>query len=128
MMAPLGLGAEIAVPTGEICQGISEFIGNGLEEMNERYINAWTGYKEENDVIDLCGELIDPSQYKLFCDVHCLEDAVLKGNSAILRSMKTQELHMIKTMNSMTKFYTNEVFDKLKETQEQINHNGVEMT
>eukprot|EP00747_Dinoflagellata_sp_TGD_P161131 gnl/TRDRNA2_/TRDRNA2_178053_c0_seq1.p1 gnl/TRDRNA2_/TRDRNA2_178053_c0~~gnl/TRDRNA2_/TRDRNA2_178053_c0_seq1.p1 ORF type:complete len:818 (-),score=159.38 gnl/TRDRNA2_/TRDRNA2_178053_c0_seq1:161-2467(-) len=128
MLAPLGLGAETAVKTGEICQGIAEGLGSAAEEVNERFYAAWSGYKEENDIIDLCGELIEPSQYKTFCDLHCMEDAILKGNSAILKSMKTQELHMIKTINAMTRFYTNEVFDKLKETQEQINHNGVETT
>ncbi|CAE7915546.1 unnamed protein product, partial [Symbiodinium necroappetens] len=61
--------------------------------------------------------------WKTFCDMHCIEDAVLKGNSAILKSMKTQETHVVTTLHDMLKWYTTELFDKLKETQEQSSHN-----
>ena len=51
---------------------------------------------------------------------------MLKGNAAVLRSMKTQETHVISTLHDMLKWYTTELFDKLKETQDQSAQNTKE--
>ncbi|OLP82038.1 hypothetical protein AK812_SmicGene37351 [Symbiodinium microadriaticum] len=61
---------------------------------------------------------------KTFCDMHCIEDAVLKGNSAILKSLKTQA-QRIDFYNGLA-WYTTELFDKLKETQDQSSQNFLE--
>jgi hypothetical protein len=93
-------------------------------------MTAREAWKEENDGYDadVCGDKLGGQMYKVMCDLHCVEDAVVKGNHAILKSMKTIEKHLVSTIKKMMGFYTNEMFEKIKETQTQINANDEGMS
>merc|ERR1719469_1021104 len=128
VLAPLGAGAEVGMDWGAVCANVATVIHSTLTFVNEQYTTARQLWKEENDAADSCGDLVEGQMYKVFCDMHCIEDAVVKGNSAVLRSLKTMEGHVLNNVHDMLKFYTTEVFDKVKETQAQINHNDGQLS
>ncbi|CAE7189833.1 unnamed protein product, partial [Symbiodinium pilosum] len=126
LAAPLGLGVDFSTRFGDICSLIVEFLSETTSFGFSQYWNAQQRYYGENEAYDTCSDYTDGQMFKTFCDMHCIEDAVLKGNSAILKSLKTQETHVVTTVHDMLKWYTSELFDKLKETQDQSSHNFLE--
>ncbi|CAE7804106.1 unnamed protein product [Symbiodinium necroappetens] len=120
------MGVGFLARFGDICSSVVEGISEGINFGFNSYWTAWQGYYGENEALDGCADYTDGAMYKAFCDLHCIEDEVLKGNAAVLRSMKTQETHVISTLHDMLKWYTTELFDKLKETQDQSTHNTKE--
>lgn len=126
--APLGVGAEYETDWALICEKITNNVHAVITDVNGRYVTAREQWKLENDAMDDCSKFTAAQMYKVFCDLHCLEDEVLKGNSAILRSLKGLETHVVKTVSDMLQHYTSEIFEKLVETQTQINHNDGEMS
>jgi len=126
LAAPLGLGVDFSTRFGDICSLIVEFLSETTSFGFSQYWNAQQRYYGENEAYDTCSDYTDGQMFKTFCDMHCIEDAVLKGNSAILKSLKTQETHVVTTLHDMLKWYTTELFDKLKETQDQSSQNFLE--
>eukprot|EP00930_Biecheleria_cincta_P021688 TRINITY_DN15999_c0_g1_i1.p1 TRINITY_DN15999_c0_g1~~TRINITY_DN15999_c0_g1_i1.p1 ORF type:complete len:3926 (-),score=687.33 TRINITY_DN15999_c0_g1_i1:334-12111(-) len=131
VMAPLGGGASTSWNLGTVCRSIADAAVQGIQTYKNQYTLARESWKMENDMADNCDpepsmDPIDKVQghlYKVFCDLHCIEDAVVNGNHAILKSMHTLSKHLLSTVQQMMHFYTNEIFEKIKETQTQINHN-----
>lgn len=126
VMAPLGGGASIDINTPKICEEAlktAHRAGNAFEDIWLVERTEWNRKNAQRD--DKCGDIGDMPghMYKVYCDMHCLEDAVLKGNSAILRTMKSLESHIVTTLHDIIKHYTTETFEKIKETQSQITHN-----
>ncbi|CAE7788801.1 unnamed protein product, partial [Symbiodinium sp. KB8] len=126
LAAPLGLGVDFSTRFGDICSLIVEFLSETTSFGFSQYWSAQQRYYGENEAYDTCSDYTDGQMFKTFCDMHCIEDAVLKGNSAILKSLKTQETHVVTTLHDMLKWYTTELFDKLKETQDQSSQNFLE--
>eukprot|EP00930_Biecheleria_cincta_P044075 TRINITY_DN3023_c0_g1_i3.p1 TRINITY_DN3023_c0_g1~~TRINITY_DN3023_c0_g1_i3.p1 ORF type:complete len:2356 (-),score=402.05 TRINITY_DN3023_c0_g1_i3:282-7013(-) len=129
VMAPLGGGIQITIPTPEICKSVLESAHSAAHSFEDKWLferHEWNRLHSMRE--DQCTNSDVPGHmYKIYCDMHCLEDAVLKGNSAILRSMKSLETHIITTLHDIVKHYTSETFDKIKETQTQITHNDKQM-
>ncbi|CAE7246473.1 unnamed protein product [Symbiodinium necroappetens] len=120
------MGVGFLARFGDICSSVVDGISEGINFGFNSYWVAWQGYYGENEAMDSCADYTDGAMYKAFCDLHCIEDEVLKGNAAVLRSMKTQETHVISTLHDMLKWYTTELFDKLKEAQDQSAQNTKE--
>eukprot|EP00928_Gymnodinium_smaydae_P098516 TRINITY_DN9178_c0_g1_i3.p1 TRINITY_DN9178_c0_g1~~TRINITY_DN9178_c0_g1_i3.p1 ORF type:complete len:2883 (+),score=310.67 TRINITY_DN9178_c0_g1_i3:773-8650(+) len=125
--APMGIGPTVEVDWGRICADVSYVVHDFKRMKNERWVNARTSWKSQNDAVDQCSDFVEGQMYKLFCDLHCIEDAVFKGNSAVLQSLKTLESHIVKTMGSMMKHYSKELYEKVAETQTQIDSNDQEV-
>jgi len=84
-VAPLGIG--ITVNMQDICGGIKDFAAGMLENsFGMREANFMMGMETE-DWGD-CNPL-QTNFARLFCDVHCVRDAVVRGDRSILRNMKT---------------------------------------
>merc|ERR1719343_468173 len=118
----MGFGMDMNWDVGDTCASVADTIHEGVSFANDRVATAWGAWKDENDAADSCGDFVEGQMYKVFCDMHCIEDAVMKGNSAVLKSMKTLETHILATVKDMLEFHTTEIFDKLKETQALVSH------
>merc|ERR1719343_922358 len=118
----MGFGMDMNWDVGDTCASVADTIHEGVSFANDRVATAWGAWKDENDAADSCGDFVEGQMYKVFCDMHCIEDAVMKGNSAVLKSMKTLETHIIATVKDMLEFHTTQIFDKLRETQALVTH------
>merc|ERR1719412_2111726 len=85
---------------------------------------AWIA---SNNKLDSCEDIKEGQLYKVFCDLHCLEDAVLNGNHAILKSLHSLRDDLLQQLNKYMFDYTQRIFNKVKETQNLINHNDREL-
>lgn len=133
VLAPLGGGMETGVDFAEVCGDIADSTQSYADLFNEKHLEARHNWKLESDELDAgqCGggeSEAAQKLYKIYCDTHCMEDAVEQGNLAVLKSMRSEEKTMVQSVHSMLKFYTNEIFEKIKETQTQINHNDKQMS
>merc|ERR550532_2086794 len=125
--AMMGFGPDMEWDLGALCSNVAKGVHAAVTFANEQLETARKAWKEENDATDTCAEFDEGQIWKQFCDMYCIEDAVVKGNSAVLRSLKGLEGHVLTHLHDMIQFYTTEVFDKVRETQEQINHNDVQL-
>jgi len=126
--APLGAGASIGFKPQAICETVADGVHTAAAFTNDKIWEGWQTYKFENDARDQCGDFVEGMMFKVYCDLHCIEDAVVNGNHAILKSLKTQEQHLVTTVDTIVQHYTSEVFDKLKESQQQANHNAKQLS
>jgi len=128
VLTPLGLGVNIGFKPQSICNTVTDGIATAATFANDKIWEGWQTYKFENDARDQCGDFTEGMMFKVYCDLHCIEDAVVNGQHAILKSLKTQEKHLVTTVDSIVQHYTGEVFEKLKESQLQANHNSRQLT
>merc|ERR1711871_26189 len=127
VLAPLGGGTEVNFKPSEICETITDGIHTAASFVNDKTWEGWQTYYYENNARDDCSDFSESMIFKVYCDLHCIEDAVVNGQHAILKSMKTQEQHIVSTVNDVVAHYTGEVFEKLKETQRQSTHNAKQL-
>jgi len=130
LAAPMGIGVGAQIDIPEICKSVLKTTKFVSDKFWEKYLLERTLWERSNHVADArhCGNDVQAYMYKAYCDLHCVEDAVTKGNSAVLRSMKSLEGHIVRNFQDMLKSYTTEIFEKIKEAQAQINHNDGEMS
>eukprot|EP00931_Biecheleriopsis_adriatica_P082321 TRINITY_DN5574_c0_g2_i7.p1 TRINITY_DN5574_c0_g2~~TRINITY_DN5574_c0_g2_i7.p1 ORF type:complete len:1653 (+),score=261.33 TRINITY_DN5574_c0_g2_i7:206-4960(+) len=126
--APLGVGIDLSDDFSDHCEkAVNVGVDYKLLDI-DKYLDNRGYWKRTSDWNDGCDRIEDGGMYKIFCDLHCIEDAVLKGNSAVLRSMKGLESHIVSTVQDMLNHYTKEEFEKMGEIQEQLNFNGKQTT
>jgi len=83
-IAPLGVGAE--VEPDSICDQVTDFVGSlvhlpiGLAYAGVRYANEQEGYAACNP--------LQVGFSRMFCDVHCVRDAVIRGDRTIIRNLE----------------------------------------
>ncbi|CAE7196704.1 unnamed protein product [Symbiodinium sp. CCMP2592] len=85
-VAPLGLGMEIAVV--DLCKDIFS-----IYQTVASFANPYTGFGKAKAAYDSAKEddadcSAQASLDRLFCDIHCVRDAVVRGDRAILRNLK----------------------------------------
>ncbi|CAE8641344.1 unnamed protein product [Polarella glacialis] len=83
-IAPLGVGAE--VEPDSICDQTTDFVGS-LVHLPVGLANAGVRYGLEAEGYAAC----DPMQVgfsRMFCDVHCVRDAVIRGDRTINRNLE----------------------------------------
>eukprot|EP00930_Biecheleria_cincta_P067071 TRINITY_DN5344_c0_g2_i1.p1 TRINITY_DN5344_c0_g2~~TRINITY_DN5344_c0_g2_i1.p1 ORF type:complete len:5220 (+),score=634.47 TRINITY_DN5344_c0_g2_i1:1608-17267(+) len=118
--SPLGFG--ITINPDNICSFLVETL---MDEVKRRA--GFQGFKaevEEEEAAIADAPIYEKGPYyKIYCDLHCIEDAVYKGNMAVLSSLHGQTQRIESRVQQMMRHYFGEVFEKLKETQQQINHN-----
>ncbi|CAE7490946.1 unnamed protein product [Symbiodinium pilosum] len=87
MIAPFGAG--VALNPGEICNGISELIGaiSNFAGPISGFHFAKQGWSIEQEGYAAC----NPMQVgfaRAFCDIHCVRDAVIRGDRSIIRNLE----------------------------------------
>lgn len=83
-IAPLGAGVE--VEPDEICESATQF-AEALSSFPFEYMASWNAYAVEKEGFMAC----NPFQVgfsRLFCDIHCVRDAVVRGDRTIIRNME----------------------------------------
>eukprot|EP00439_Symbiodinium_sp_Y106_P007625 s5037_g1.t1 len=97
MIAPFGAG--VALNPGEICDGISELLGavKNFAGPASGFHFARQGWSIEQEGYAAC----NPMQIgfaRAFCDIHCVRDAVIRGDRSIIRNL---EMATKKTNNNL---------------------------
>lgn len=97
MIAPFGAG--VALNPGEICDGISELVGaiSNFAGPVSGFSFARQGWSIEQEGYAAC----NPMQVgfaRAFCDIHCVRDAVIRGDRSIIRNL---EMATKKTNNNL---------------------------
>ncbi|CAJ1416515.1 unnamed protein product [Effrenium voratum] len=120
--APLGIGTGLTLPLSDICSSSQGVVLEKTRGFLQANMDAYEDWKEENDMADrvVCGRGEQFSLYKAFCDLHCIEDAVLKGNMAVLKSMKGLERHLLEVTQNMLHHYITQVTDDFAEKFNQL--------
>ncbi|CAJ1404671.1 unnamed protein product, partial [Effrenium voratum] len=129
LLAPMGLGVELSFDFSDICSGINSLVHETYQQVSSRQMLAREAWKDENDNIDsqFCSFVDNQDMYQTFCNLHCVEDAVVKGNFAVLKSMKGLEKYLIETVHSMLLHYAKQSSEHLAAIQQQINTNSANM-
>ncbi|CAJ1342225.1 unnamed protein product [Effrenium voratum] len=130
LLAPMGLGVELSFDFSDICSGINSLVHETYQQVSSRQMLAREAWKDENDNIDsqFCSFVDNQDMYQTFCNLHCVEDAVVKGNFAVLKSMKgLDEKYLIETVHSMLLHYAKQSSEHLAAIQQQINTNSANM-
>mmetsp|Transcript_36162 Transcript_36162/g.78222 ORF Transcript_36162/g.78222 Transcript_36162/m.78222 type:complete len:3042 (-) Transcript_36162:155-9280(-) len=118
MMSPIGFGVKI--PTGKMLGGIANLlqdIGTAANDgvfAERQWKNANAGYNDcPPDALGMA---------RIFCDLHCIRDAVKAGDNAILESLENAVDVMGQNMDLLGEHFAgvetdeiNEVKDMLKE-------------
>merc|ERR1719271_125771 len=112
----------INLPISSICQTLANIGLRTLPEVSfetfETLYYSGVGLVDANDC--------DPSQTKdkkLFCDLHCIEDAVRKGDSKIMQSLRVMHTKLLEEVHNMFEHYTNQVFTKVDDLGAREDHN-----
>jgi len=85
LVAPFGLGIDIE--NSKFCLGITDLAKATLDMTRTSVTSGITAAMAEESDND-CDSL-QTSFARLFCDIHCVRDAVVRGDRSILRNMKT---------------------------------------
>eukprot|EP00928_Gymnodinium_smaydae_P042991 TRINITY_DN288_c0_g1_i6.p1 TRINITY_DN288_c0_g1~~TRINITY_DN288_c0_g1_i6.p1 ORF type:complete len:1098 (-),score=245.46 TRINITY_DN288_c0_g1_i6:143-3436(-) len=101
-VAPLGIGAEMNI--GEMCSTIVDVIGDvagfGLEQDM-----IWKGWGMEKDDNADCNSM-QHGFSRIFCDLHCIRDAIKQGDKAILKSLEGAAMVMGQNTQLLLDYYS----------------------
>merc|ERR1719210_371318 len=111
IIAPLGFGMGMNWGTDELCDDITGAITNTLKIVNHIEYGVRHIKMAVNDALD-CNPLEEPMQ-RLFCDLYCIEDAVKKGDKAILDTIGNLYEKIKLTTKQMFDFYITQVVTKM---------------
>ncbi|CAE7472430.1 unnamed protein product, partial [Symbiodinium sp. CCMP2456] len=103
MIAPFGAG--ISLNPSEICDGIAELLGavKNFAGPVSGFAFAKTGWDIEQEGYAAC----NPMQIgfaRAFCDIHCVRDAVIRGDRSIIRNLETATKKTNNNMKALVKW------------------------
>jgi len=101
--APLGIGAEMQPE--EFCTDGKNFAETMLKVTNMRVGIGLAG--SQYDIAEEDNKDCDPLQVglaRLFCDIHCVRDAVVRGDRSILRNLKAATDITNRNMKTLTEW------------------------
>ena len=107
----------MGVDLAPVCEKVGAIDLTATRPISDQYFNSRANWNWASEQADCTTTSYDfQAAQKTFCDLHCIVDAVEKGNRAMLTSMKGLEGHLVNTVYDMLQFYATEMFERLKET------------
>jgi len=107
--APVGIGIQIN--TGDLCKGIADHVG-ALIKLPQDITFASLTYANEKTGYDDCESTMAGFD-RVFCDLHCIRDAVKAGDQAILSTLEKSVHVMGRNMDMLLDYHTGAAKDEI---------------
>lgn len=108
-VAPMGVGVEFKV--SKICEGIVNFVFSTVNFMNNGVLMGQQFAMANDDNAD-CNSL-QHGLSRIFCDLHCIRDAVKAGDKAILTSLERMVGVIGENTNLLLEYYAGTLQDSV---------------
>jgi len=105
---PFGLG--ISMKAGNMCKGVAKIIATKID-MTIKLVRDTSDYQHMMTSIWDCR--LNGAFARIFCDLHCIRDAVKQGDAAILDSIKKSFEVTTENNQMLFEHYTQTVLDKM---------------
>jgi len=124
VVAPVGVGVEMSPPS--ICAEVTEMVRTVVSGAREIADTTETYLMEKADAADC-----DPIQVgfsRLFCDIHCVRDAVIRGDMTINRNLKQATDITNRNAKALAKWSTDTTISQTDWLAEKIDYVDAKMT
>jgi len=115
-VAPLGLG--VSFKQGDLCEGLMEKAQTLADFINNQVLVGRDWKMANKDNADCNSQQHGLS--RIFCDLHCIRDAVKTGDQAILKSLEDAVRVVGENTNLLLEYYSGRLQDSVDSLKESI--------